>query len=340
MARRTRQEAGRRILIIGENEPQDPGLVRPADQGGMGLDAMWIDDFHHAARVGLTGKRAAYYYDYCGKPQEFISLIKRGPLYQGQRYEWQDAPRGWTVRNEPAESLVFYLQNHDQVANVLDGKRLHQLCHPGELRALIALLLLAPETPMLFMGQEFAADAPFLYFSDHQPELQAKVDEGRITFLRQFENNRSAEARTAIPPAGAQESFLRSKLDFADRVRHREVYRLHRDLLRLRRSDPVIARQDRSRIDGAVLGAETFVLRFFGPMDDDRLLIINLGRDLELVPAPEPLLAPVDRGPWRMLWSSEFTRYGGAGAVHPYTRSWRIQAKSAVLLRAKAGTGR
>ena len=338
MSDAARKVAGRPVVLIGENEPQDVRLVRPTDQGGLGLDGLWSDDFHHTARVALTGQRGAYYFDYTGTPQELISTTKRGPLYQGQRYEWQNQPRGWSVRKEPASAFVFFLQNHDQVANLLDGSRLHQLCHPGHLRALTALLLLGPQTPMLFMGQEFAASSPFSYFSDHNADLQQLIDAGRLKFLTQFENVLLPESRHAIPSPGKEATFRRSKLDLSERERHRSVYRLHRDLLRLRRTDPLIARQDRFSLDGAILSPEAFVLRFFGPLDNDRLLIVNLGRDLELIPAPEPLLAPIDRGRWRLVWSSEAVRYGGVGTVPPCDdRGWRLQAGSATFLRAKPG---
>ncbi|MBI4503639.1 MAG: malto-oligosyltrehalose trehalohydrolase [Gemmatimonadetes bacterium] len=336
LSNEARATAVRPILLVGESEPQDVRLVAPTERGGWGLDALWSDDFHHASRVALTGQRGAYYFDYTGSAQEILSCVKRGPLFQGQRYEWQDQPRGWTVRREPAQSFVFYLQNHDQVANQLTGERLHHLCHPGRYRALTALLLLAPETPLLFMGEEFAASAPFLYFSDHHPELQAAVDSGRIDFLYQFPNMKHIEAQQAVPPPGAAETFMRSKIDFSEREEHHPVYRMYRDLLRLRRRDPVIARQDRFALDGAVLAPEAFVIRFFGERDDDRLLIVNLGPDRELIPAAEPLLAPVDRGKWKIMWSSESVRYGGLGVVPPYGRKgWRLQGTSAVLLRAR-----
>ncbi len=135
--------------------------------GGMGLDAMWNDDFHHAAMVAATGRREAYYRDYFGSPQEFVSAAKRGFLFQGQFYHWQKQNRGEPLTGSPKHCVAF-LQNHDQVANSLSGLRLHQLTSAGIHRALTAMLLLGPQTPLLFMGQEFSATAPFLFFADHQ----------------------------------------------------------------------------------------------------------------------------------------------------------------------------
>jgi len=128
-------------------------------------------------------------------------------------------------------------------------------------------------------------------------------------------------------------AFMRSKLDLSERERNAHVYALHRDLLRLRREDAVFRLQADMGIDGAVIGDEALVLRFFGTDQDDRLLLINLGRDVVLLPMPEPLLAPTIRGPWRLFWSSEEPRYGGNGTP-PFTpnASWRLAAHSAIVL--------
>src|SRR6185436_9557828 len=126
------------------------------------------------------------YTDYLGAPQELISATKWGFLFQGQRYEWQNQPRGSPALDLPARSFVSFLQNHDQVANSAAGLRLHELTDLGRLRALTALLLLGPATPMLFQGQEFGASAPFLYFADHGRELAEQVRRGRADFLKQF----------------------------------------------------------------------------------------------------------------------------------------------------------
>src|SRR6059058_5037447 len=165
IGRRAREAAGdRSIVLIAENEPQDTRLVRPIEAGGCGLDALWNDDFHHSAMVALTRRREAYYTDYRGTAQELISAVKRGFLYQGQRHKWQSQPRGTPVTTQPASAFVCFLQNHDQVANSLRGDRLHAVTSPGRYRALTAVLLLAPGTPLLFMGQEFWASSPFLFF--------------------------------------------------------------------------------------------------------------------------------------------------------------------------------
>ena len=334
-----RQAAGKRsIIVVAENEPQDARLARHTDAGGYGIDSLWNDDFHHSAMVALTGKREAYYTDYAGQPQEFISALKHGFLYQGQRYKWQKQRRGGAALDLRPAQFILYLENHDQVANSATGARLSQRTQPALLRAFTALLLLSPKTPMLFQGQEFGASAPFQYFADHHVELAERVRSGRAAFLSQFPSLVSPEMQARLSDPGARETFLRSKLDLAQREQNRPIYELHKDLLRLRREDPVLRAQRPGGMDGAVLRSNAFVLRFFGERDDDRLVIINLGSDLDLDIAPEPLLAPPAGERWEVLWSSERPRYGGSGVSAPETESgWHIQGPGALLLHPSKG---
>jgi len=324
---------GRGIYIVGENEPQQARLIRPRAQGGYGFDSLWNDDFHHAAIVAMTGRNEAYYTDYHGSPQEFISSAKWGFLFQGQRYKWQHARRGTPCFDLTPSNFVHFLQNHDQIANSLWGRRAHTLTSAAKLRALTALLLLGPNTPMLFQGQEFAASSPFLYFADHKPDLAAMVAKGRGEFLAQFPSIASEDISTLIPNPELEETFQRCKLDFADREKNSEVLLLHRDLLRLRREDPLLGHVQRGTYDGAVLGPSAFLLRFFGRDQNDRLLVVNLGAHLHLDPAPEPLLAPPLGCVWNLAWSSEDPRYGGSGTPAIDSEdNWNLSAESAALL--------
>jgi maltooligosyltrehalose trehalohydrolase len=336
LSQKTRVAAGERsIVLVAECESQLIQAVRPVQEGGWGLDGIWSDDFHHVCRVAMTGRSEAYFTDYRGTAQELVSVVKRGFLFQGQRYDWQKKPRGTVVKGDPAHAFVFYLQNHDQVANHLHGDRIHAMVAPARYRALVALMLLAPQTPMLFMGQEFAASAPFLFFADHHSDLAVKVYEGRRKFLSEFPEYATPEAQEAVPDPADESTFALSCLDLSERERHAAVYRLHRDLLRVRREDRVLARQDRTILDGAVLGPQALVLRYSAPLDDDRLLVVNLGADLYFVPAPEPLLAPVSDGTWTLQWSSDHPRYGGPGIVNPLSEEgWCIPASTATLFRA------
>jgi maltooligosyltrehalose trehalohydrolase len=334
IAREVRETAGeRRTFIVCENEPQDVRLVRPAAAGGYGTDALWNDDFHRAAIVALTGRNEAYYSDYSGTPQELISSVRWGYLYQGQRYKWQKKRRGTNAFDLQPGAFIHYLQNHDQVANSAFGERVHELTSPARYRALTALLLLAPQTPMLFQGQEFASSAPFLYFADHGPALGAAVRKGRAEFLSQFPSIGATTTRDVLPDPGAWKTFERCKLDHSERQRHSQAYALHSDLLRLRREDPVFSRPGAAKLHGAVVGLQAFALRFFGSDKHERLLLLNLGVALSLESAPEPLLAaPSERG-WRMLWSSEALAYGGSSMPAPESDAgWYLPGESAVVL--------
>jgi maltooligosyltrehalose trehalohydrolase len=335
IAREVRHRAGKRtVVLIGENEPQETKLVRPPAEGGYGLDALWNDDFHHSAMVRLTGRREAYYHDYRGAPQEFVSAAKYGYLYQSQWYSWQHQRRGTPALDLPHSCFVNFIQNHDQTANSAWGLRLHQLTSPALCKAMTAVALLLPGTPMLFMGQEFASSSPFLYFADHKPELAELVRQGRRKFLAQFQSMAGRAMRNRFADPCDVETFERCKLDHAERETNREVFQMHQDLLRLRREHAVFQRADPGGVDGAVLSADAFLLRYFGEAwREDRLLIVNFGLDLELNSAPEPLLAPPGGVDWKIIWSSESPDYAGSGTPSVQLLDhWVAPAQSAVVL--------
>ncbi len=324
--------APRATIVIAENESQDVKLVRPASAGGCGLDGIWNDDFHHSARVALTGEREAYYTDYLGSPQELISAVKWGFLYQGQWYTWQKQRRGTPTRGLNPSTFVTFLENHDQICNSGFGDRIHFSSHPGCYRALTALLLLGPGTPLLFMGQEFGASSPFVFFADHQPELAKLVYKGRLEFVSQFTSLASTESQARIPDPAAWQTFEACKLKLAEREAHKAIYQLHRDLLKLRHDDVVFRAQGAQGFDGAVLAPKIFILRFFGEeKEGDRLLVINLDVDFIYDPAPEPLVAPPEKSKWQIIWSSESPVYGGRG-ITPFTENWKIPGYAAIVL--------
>jgi maltooligosyltrehalose trehalohydrolase len=191
---------------------------------------------------------------------------------------------------------------------------------------------------MLFQGEEWDCSRPFLYFAHHQPELAALVRKGRSEFLTQFPSCATSEAQAELADPAARDTFTRSCLDWDElaQPQHARTLRLYRDLTALRRTDPILAAQATGEVslDGAVLSPECFVLRLFGPRGDDRLLLVNLGRDLPLCPAPEPLLAPPEGRRWRIRFASEHPDYGGAGAPEPETEAegWHIPGHAALLL--------
>jgi maltooligosyltrehalose trehalohydrolase len=334
ITQRVRDTAGSRTtIVVGENEPQDVRLLRAPERGGFGLDALWNDDFHHTAHVALTGRREAYYIDHLGRPQEFISATKWGFLFQGQHYSWQKRGRGTPVLDIAPAHFVNFLDNHDQIANSGRGDRIHALTSPGLYRTLTALLLLAPNTPMLFMGQEYAAPQPFLYFADNEPWLAATVHDGRIDSLGQFPSLATSAMKNEMADPSDRLTFERCQLDPSERSGGNATYRLHRDLLRMRRDPPFNAQEHRA-VDGAVLSSDAFVLRWLTGGLSDRLLLVNLGPDLTMVPAPEPLLGSPEGHEWVIDWSSENPDYRGVG-ISPLLGedgTWQIAGQTAIVL--------
>jgi maltooligosyltrehalose trehalohydrolase len=330
----SRASTAREIVFIAENEPQRGEHLRSPSHGGFGLDAMWNDDFHHSMRVALTGSRDGYYRDYTGRSQELLSAIKHGFLYQGQYYYWQKQRRGSPLRGFPRSVCVHFLQNHDQVGNTGIGERVHHHTSLKRYRAATALLLLGPQTPLLFMGQEFLSSKGFMFFADHQPELRRLVHRGRREFLAQFDAYATDQIQATVRDPGDEQTFRASQLDWTDLERNASMFLMHKELLRMRREDAVFANQDALEIDGAVLTQSAFVLRWFAPDESDRLLVVNFGPEIRMDPAPEPLLAPPLGKSWERQWASEDSRYGGHGVIVPVTTDgrWRIPAECAVVL--------
>ncbi len=337
LARAARAAAGGRdIVIVAENEPQDSDLVRPLDQGGAGLDGVWNDDLHHSAMVAATGRNEFYYADFEGTPQEFISAAKYGYLFQGQCFGFSNESRGVLALDLKPDAFVTFVQNHDQVANAARGWRLHQLTSHPRARALTALSLLMPGTPMLFQGQEFWASTPFLYFADHKPELAALVRKGRHDYMANFASLATESGQKQLADPEAPSTFERCKLDWREAETNAPILAMHRDLLALRRTDRAFSSHHRPAADGAVIGPDAFVLRFFESHGDDRLMVVNLGRDINRKSFPEPLVAPPRGKRWEVLWSSEEPDYGGTGTADFETeKGWHLPANTLLVLRGR-----
>jgi maltooligosyltrehalose trehalohydrolase len=329
---RAREAAGNRsIIVIAENEPQNVRLVTD-----YGLDALWNDDFHHTAFVAMTGNNEAYLSGYRGRPQEFVSSAKYGFLYQGQYYPWQKNRRGSSSLSLAPKHFVSFLESHDQVSNLAHSMRMHQLANPKMCRALKGLLLLSPQTPMMFQGEEFSSTSPFPFFAGHSGDLAKAVLKGRAEFLEQFPGVAASGRRTVRDPAD-RKTMEMCRLDWNERDENEASLRLHRDLIAIRKTDPVISEQSGAatgELDGAVIDDHAFVLRYFSPEHGDRLLVVNLGIGLTLHPAPEPLLAPLAGHRWKMKWSSECVEYGGYGTppLDAEGAGFVIPAQCAVLL--------
>ncbi|GIJ09505.1 malto-oligosyltrehalose trehalohydrolase [Micromonospora andamanensis] len=230
---------GRPLSLIAESDLNDPRLITPREAGGHGLHAQWNDDAHHALHTLLTGERQGYYGDF-GTMECLVEVLTGGFFHTGTWSSFRSRQHGRPVDpRTPGHRFVAYLQNHDQIGNRAVGDRLSASLSPGLLRVGAVLLLTAPFTPMLFMGEEWAAATPWQYFTSHpEPELAAAVVTGR----------RSEFAAHGWPPGDVpdpqdRQTFLRSRLDWAelDKPEHREMYDFYRRLIALRKSRPELS---------------------------------------------------------------------------------------------------
>jgi maltooligosyltrehalose trehalohydrolase len=227
----------RHVHLIAEDDRNLATTVRKRKRGGWNLDAVWADDFHHQAHVLLTGEQEGYYRDFSGSVSDLATTINRGWFYAGQHSAYAGGPRGTEPAGIETSRFVFCLQNHDQVGNRATGDRLDALADPASVRAAVLLLLMAPETPLLFMGQEWAASTPFLYFTDHHAELGRLVTEGRRSEFARFPAFSDPATRHLIPDPQSEATFEASRLDWGEVARepHASMLHYYRTLLRLRR---------------------------------------------------------------------------------------------------------
>jgi maltooligosyltrehalose trehalohydrolase len=260
-------------LIIAEDERNLAGLVTE-----QGLDALWADDFHHQLRVTLTGEQYGYFGAYTPSAQGLVDVIQRGWSYTGQLNPVQGEPRGMPAEHLPAEAFVYCIQNHDQVGNRALGERLTAGVSRELYLSASLLLLFLPMTPLIFMGQEWGASSPFLYFTDHEPELGRQISDGRRGEFAGFPGFSEPQARERIPDPQAEATFLASKLRWSERELsgHARTLELYRAALTLRRTDPVLRQTGRAELTADVLGNVLGVHRALG--DERRSLFVNLGK--------------------------------------------------------------
>jgi maltooligosyltrehalose trehalohydrolase len=302
----------RHVVLIAEDERNERRLVTPRDKGGYGLDAVWADDLHHQIRRALAGDQEGYYRDYSGSTRDIARTLERGWFYEGQYSEYLDEKRGSPASGLPYPAFVHCIQNHDQIGNRALGARLNHDISLAGYRAASTLLLLDPATPLLFMGQEWAASTPFLFFTDFEEELGHLVTEGRREEFKGFAAFSDEQLRESIPDPQTRETFLRSRLiwEECDQAPHDGVLRLYRDLLAMRRDFPPAARNDRAHVVARALGADTVVLRRACKGGVLLLVVCNL-RGILAWELNRDILTKGSA--WELQLSSEAAVYGGAG---------------------------
>lgn len=243
---RVRAGVGRPVVLIAEDHRNLDTIVRPVAAGGWGFDGVWSDDFHHETRVLLTGDRDGYFGDFTGTARDLATTIRQGWFYTGEYAEYFGEERGTDPTGLRPSAFTIGIQNHDQIGNRAMGDRLNAAVDGATWRAASVLLLCAPELPLLFQGQEWAASTPFQYFTDHNEELGRLVTEGRRREFQRFDAYASPEARDRIPDPQSPATFERSRLrwDEATERAHGASLRLYRALLALRRGELLLHQPD------------------------------------------------------------------------------------------------
>ncbi len=298
---------GRLVPVVAESDLNDRRVIDPVSKGGYGLAGQWNDDFHHALHALLTGERHGYYagFDSVG---QLAKAYAEGFVYDGQYSPFRRRRHGTPSQDLPAEQFVICAQNHDQVGNRALGERLAALVPFEALKLAAAAVLLAPNVPLLFMGEEYGEPAPFLYFTDHgDPALQAAVSRGRREEFAAF--GWSGE----IPDPQDPETYLRSKLrwDLRAQAPHRHLLEYYRTLLALRRRHPVLGVGGKTRLTAQVIDERTLLVIREGLEGAAAFVVLHVSAEGRAVQLEIPA------GPWRRLADSAEERFGGPGTKSP-----------------------
>jgi maltooligosyltrehalose trehalohydrolase len=319
-------------IVIAEDERNEARLITPESDGGYGLDAVWADDLHHQLRRLTAGDREAYFQRYGGTVRDVVATLRAG-WYRS----WHPTAESRAAERLPTCAFVHCIQNHDQVGNRPLGQRLsHDIPLPAY-RALSALLLLSPYTPLLWMGQEWAASTPFQFFTDFPEALGRLVTEGRRNEFKEFSGFADPSARARIPDPQDGETFLRSKLrwDEMDRAPHEGVLALYRDLLALRRTDPALRSGDRHDVGVHALGDHALAMRR-RTGGHELLVVVNLAGELRSRPEEHDKMTPSEGRRWTCALWTEDRRFGGPGSSVLVEENGRLAIPSpgAAVLRA------
>lgn len=250
------------VAMIAEDHRNLTKLLMPPTEGGWGLDGVWADDLHHEIRVHVAGDREGYYEDYAGSIDDIVTTIRQGWFYTGQPSKHMGAARGSDASAIDPRGFVVCIQNHDQVGNRFDGARLSHQVDAATFRAITTLLLVAPETPLIFQGQEWATGAPFLFFTDHYDELGHQITIGRRQEFASFAAFADPTLRARIPDPQAPDTFARSRLPWHElqQPEHAAMLRLYQRLIGLRATAAPLRSVTRDSFDARTLDDETLLL--------------------------------------------------------------------------------
>jgi maltooligosyltrehalose trehalohydrolase len=294
-AKEVSQKTGRKIFLIAETDENDVKVINPPEKGGYGIDAQWMDDFHHIIHSFLTGEKGGYYQDY-GRLEGLEKAFKNY-LYTGEFSQFWQKNRGTDASQNPGYQFVVSLQNHDQVGNRARGGRISALVDFHFLKAAAGLIFLSPYIPLLFMGEEYAEKNPFLFFTDYEDsELQSAVSEGRRKEFKDFNWDE-------IPDPQDEQSFFNSKLTPRENwtKENQWIFNFYRDLINLRKKHPALMHLEKENTEARVNSEQKIVEVKRWNNDKKLRALINMGEE-EI---------PLEVTSGRQIFNSEWKQYGG-----------------------------
>lgn len=298
---------GRKFFLMAESDLNDSRAIRPRELGGFGLDAQWCDDFHHALHTLLTGEDQGYYVDF-GMVEHLVKSIREGFVYSGEYSIYRKRSHGNPSKDRPVEQFIVFSQNHDQVGNRMLGERLANLVSFEALKLAAGVVILSPYIPLIFMGEEYGEEAPFLYFVSHSdPSLIQAVRKGRKEEFSAF----SWKEEPLDPQA--LETFLMSKINWEKRGegRHKILLDFYKNLIKLRKNVPALSNLDRDGLEVFGLEEEKVVIMRRWKADSHALCLFNFNK------ADTQLGTPLPEGRWRKMLDSSETTWGGRGTPLP-----------------------
>ncbi|MEW6570828.1 MAG: malto-oligosyltrehalose trehalohydrolase [Nitrospirota bacterium] len=301
------QTEGRKYYLIAESDLNDSKVTRPRELSGFGFDAQWCDDFHHSLHSLVTGEDSGYYADF-GRTSHLKKSLKEGYVYSGQYSLYRKRNHGNSSKDLPASQFIVFSQNHDQIGNRMLGERLTSLVSFESLKLVAASVILSPFMPLLFMGEEYGENAPFLYFVSHSDaDLVTAVREGRKKEFKAF------GWKTEPPDPQGEETFEKSKIQWEKRKSgyHKTMLNFYKYLISLRRIEPALSHLDKDNLD--VNGFEEEKLLTIHRWKDDSHVFFILNFDKY----DRRLRVPVTEGEWEKILDSSDIRWGGPGSLFP-----------------------
>jgi maltooligosyltrehalose trehalohydrolase len=336
VATAVREGTGRPVVVHAED---DRNLAEIIEDGGWALDGVWADDFHHVVRRMVAEDRHSYFADFKGDGRELAAVIRQGWLYTGEHSRHQQSPRGTDPGRVPMYRFVVCLQNHDQVGNRAFGDRLHHAIGEAEWRAVSVLLLTVPMTPLLFMGQEWAASTPFQYFTDLEPGLGGLVTEGRRREFAGFPEFSSPEAALRIPDPQAETTFLNSRLRWDEQGggAHRRSLALYRALIALRLDHAALSGGETTAGAAVAPDSESIVVKRTGERETIWMVArFRSAGAVDLEAASVGLDDHGEVGALEVLLDTEHAEFAGDPApIDADDATIRFQRPGAIILKAR-----